>query len=676
MSDQSAAQEDADDRVPDDRSDEGAADGDDAHRPNVDVGDLRAKAAFAGSVVIHGDFVVGEGRKQLITVDIAKSVSDRAAPFIPPQNFAALKTALSTQEIVVMQAPDHYGRRLTAASALLELDRPRVFLIPGPRSSEALVQNVKLLAQGESRVGIVASGVDDRIIRQLVDHGFSQLQAIADETSCVVLIICESLPHDVDIVEQACVSLMLPPSRNVLDAYATHFNVDVVRHRLAVEALEQLGVDLTPLAIIQLLDHCQRVDNDTVANDVVARFNGTQSEKRLAAWLQEERSARDIASLVAGAAFSDELESLAHEAVSSLEGILDARPADGHEPGSYSSQHGWPTGIIERSTREQPVHFGKHVAHTIRLCEPHTQEWVMDHLWKELGGQFQSDLVEWLHLLSQSQLRLHAANAAGLLFLHDPIVIEARLLRPWAMSDDVRQRQSAGWAIGVPSIWGTDASASRGLAKSWLRGGNDRLKHAAIIALGGPLGQWDLESYAPLLLFEAGYANLHLIDATNQAIVNLLVADPDASATRSVALGLLATALDEPEHRLRVYSLLSISTKRYFGRDHRSRQSFASVRSEAEQYEVFITILTEALVDPLGVAHGTVSLKRMLSAASTGDFAERDLIELLDSAKLIARRQGKLRRLGDVLRQTLEAGWRQDDAALKSTCRRMLDRYF
>ena len=149
------------------------------------------------------------------------------------------------------------------------------------------------------------------------------------------------------------------------------------------------------------------------------------------------------------------------------------------------------------------------------------------------------------HAAEAPQLRWHASYTAGVLFAADPVLIEGRILRPWAHSDQSPLRRCAGLALGAPLAAGADPTPSRALAHAWGTSGSVNLREAAITAYGGLLGAWDPISAAPLKLFRIGQTTPVLRHDADLALARLMVAGAEASAAREGVLAYLKLAVTD-----------------------------------------------------------------------------------------------------------------------------------
>jgi hypothetical protein len=446
-----------------------------------------------------------------------------------------------------------------------------------------------------------------------------------------------------------------PKAEELLDSLGRRMKLSPEALERAREALKSLPSAVSPSIVSDLVG----LANSEESAEAMAALVAGRSQA-LDSWLEQQPEARSLAALATAATAhglpSSDFDRASAVLLALLEG--DTEPVRG--PATFSPrEQGWPIGLVNCRPGHVATYFGWQSTEVVEICPPHQYESVIRYLWTRLGGDFRQPFLRWLRDLPDSfggSLGFAAARTAGVLFAFDPVTIERELLRPWALDDRASIHNGTAFALGMPVVLGADPSSARRLLQQWTHSNSARLRKAAIVGYGGPLGIWDPSAAAVSRLWDAGWSQPELATLANRSFATLCVGGREAERARATAIGLLAARAKSKESE-RVYAILPLVFEQLTGGGRLARESLESLlgKSEASTRAELTRLLTQAFDSREGRESARASLATLLRAAAAGRIGREVVEQLVREMKVEARERDRLPVLGTQLKQALKA---------------------
>jgi len=649
---------------------------DDMLRPSgrkaVVVESVRARVSAIGQTHI-GSVVINEAGQHYRVPLTDLTALHQDTPFAPPPGYGDLPPALASGRVVVCLGPDGCGKEAAITRALREVGAERVRLLPTGLTVGEISRVVE--AGAEDADAFVLPGLDEAALRALAGPAGQPIRAAVAAAHFKVAVITAAEPSATAQRVFEIAHLSYPDPSAVLNAYADHGNVPGEARDLAEQVLEQLSAPLPPATIAAVIREATAIPAKT-AQEIAGMFTATLSDDAVRQWLGEGRPPEEVAILAAGATLSGAPSLVVQEQAHELANLL--HPADAREqPKPVLGGTPWSSGLLRTATEKVNTHFGVRELQTAVVADPHRPADVLQAMWRCLGSDFQSSYCDWISQLPAApQLRWHAAYSAGVLFANDPVLIEERVLRPWARSDHPGLRSCAGLALGAPLATGADADPSRALAHAWATSGSAKLREAAIAAYGGLLGAWDPGSAASLKLFRIGQATPSLAPQAAMAMARLMVAGAEATTSRAGVLAYLKIAATDRSTRDTAFQCLPLITEALTWPRQVCAESLSALRAETGNWDTFTELLATALINPSGISPGQQALAIMVRAVARGNI-DHDIAE--DVIRRMKRSQlglGTLPRLGATTRRALSALSRSSDDEIKDVSTALIRQFY
>jgi len=643
-----------------------------AGRRSAVVGSVRARASFVGTTHI-GSVVIGEGGQQY-HVPLADLVAlHERTPFVAPPGYPDLLRAVTSPRITACQGPDGCGKELAATRALLASGVQAVRLLPASLSLAQMCQVVAMATQGGD--ACVVPSMSEAELRALAGPPGQPIRALVSAKGIVMVVMTATA---IDVPRRRAfevVSLGYPEAASVLDAYATYRSAPPQVRELAAKALSELSPPVSPAVVSAVVDAA--ADQPGSSPVQIARsFDAAISADALGEWIGEGRRPREVAVLAAGVTLSGTATVVVQEQANVLFRTLHPGAPE-KEPALLGGSFSWPAGLLHTASESVRTHFGIQPLEIIAVTDPHRPHDVVQALWRAVGAEFRGPYCDWLGgLPAVRRLGWHAAYTAGALFAVDPVLIEAQVLRPWALSRDAGRRRCAGLALGTPVATGADPTAARMLANAWATSDSLALRHAAVAAYGGLLGAWDVASAAPLKLFLIGQSMPELRAEADRAMGSLMVAGAEAVGARSWVIGYLKLAIADRSGQIRVFGCLPSIVEALVAPDAVCAESLSALRAEPDNWASLLGLIGTAMVTSAGVADARRCLSLFVHAAANGRLDHEVIEDVIRGMRASQVPSGKVPRLGSTTRRALAALSRSGDENVKGVAISLLQRFF
>ena len=642
-------------------------------RKQTVVQSVRARASFVGTTNIQNVVIGAEGHRSWVPLTDLVALHG-SSPFVAPPGYPALDQAIGGSRVIACLGPDGCGKERAITHALVERGLKDVRLLPAGLDL-AQVCRVVETAAGDGGACVVPA-LSESMFRALAGPPGQPIRAIASSRR-ITVVITSALPADAAARRAFDVAnLDYPDASAVSDACLSRRDAPPAVRDLARKTLDELDPPLSPAVVVAVVDEAAgHPDGEPAA--IAAMFNNALSTESLQNWIGEGRCPQDVSLMAAGATLSGAPAAVVQAQAQNLLHCL--RPSEPSEqsPLLLSARSPWPAGLLQTAMANVSTHFGIQPLDIAEVVEPHRPQDIVQALWRMLGPEFQSRYCLWLTSLpGRRQLRWHAAYTAGALFAVDPVLIEAQVLRPWAMSQDSARRQCAGLALGTPIATGADPSNARTLAHAWSTSSSVALRHAAVAAYGGLLGAWDAASAAPWKLLIIGQSTPELRRESDLALASLLIAGPEAAASRAWLIGYLKLVAEDRMWQSRIFGCLPLMVGALVSPNKVCTESLAAMRAEPRSWAGLNALIATALVTPRGVADGRRCLFLFIHAAAAGHFDHEILGDLLRGMKDSQREWGRVGRLGSVVRRSLAAFTRSGDETVKHIAGELTKSFF
>ena len=644
-----------------------------AGRRSAVVESVRARTSFVGTTNIQS-VVIADGGHQY-RVPLSDLVALHAGtPFVSPPGYADLVQAVKTPRVTACLGPDGCGKELAVTRALLASGAGAVRLLPASLTLAEMCRVVETRA--EEGGACVLPALSEATLRALAGPAGQPIRALASAKRITVVAATAATADAAARRALGVVTLGYPDAQAVLDAYAAHRMAPEEVRELAAKALGELSPPVSPAVIAAVVDEAAGHPGRS-PGEIARSFDAAISADALREWIGEGRRPREVAVLAAGVTLSGTPAMVVQEQADNLHRMLQPANSPDQEPALLGGSFLWPAGLLHAVTERVRTHFGIQPLEVIEVTEPHRPQDVMQAMWRAFGSEFQGRYAEWLAALPASrQLRWHAAYTAGALFATDPVLIEAQVLRPWALSRYDAERRCAGLALGTPVAMGAEPAAARTLAHAWATSDSLALRHAAVAAYGGLLGAWDAASAAPLKLFLIGQSTPPLREEANRAMASLVVAGAEAVSSRAWVIGYLQLAAADRSGQARVFSCLPPIVEALAAPNAVCAESLTALRAEPGSWAGLLGLVATAMVTPAGAACGRRCLSVFVRGTANGVLDHEVVEEVIRGMRESQRPSGMVPRLGSAVRRTLAALSRSGDENVKGAVNPLMQRFF
>lgn len=642
-------------------------------RRSAVVGSVRARTSFVGTTNIRSVVIADGGQQYRVPLSDLIALHART-PFVPPPGYPELVQALKTGRIIACQGPDGCGKELAVTRALVASGTQTIRLLPASLSLTEMSRVAETMAADGG--ACVLPALSEATLRALAGPPGQPIRSLASAKRVTVVVVTAAMADAAARRAFAVITLGYPDAMTVLDTYAARRSAPGPVRDLAARALGELSPPVGPAVISAIVNEAADHPGSSPA-EIAGPFDAAISADALREWIGEGRTPREVAMLAAGVTLSGTAAMVVQDQAGILLRALQPEDSPGQEPRLLGGSFPWPAGLLHTATEKVRTHFGIQPLEVVEVTDPHRPQDVIQAMWRALGAEFQGRYCDWLAALPATrQLRWHAAYTAGALFAIDPVLIEAQVLRPWALGRYHAQRRCAGLALGTPVAMGADPAAARTLAHAWATSDSEALRHAAVAAYGGLLGAWDAASAAPLKLFLIGQATPVLRQEANQAMASLVVAGAEAAGSRSWVIGYLKAALADRSAQVRVFGCLPAIVDALAAPNTVCAESLAAMRAEPDNWAGLLGLLGTAMVTPAGAADARQCLSLLVRAAA-GAYLDHEVIEeVIRGMRASQRPAGAVPRLGSAVRRTLAALSRSGNEDVKGVVTPLMQRFF
>lgn len=425
-----------------------------------------------------------------------------------------------------------------------------------------------------------------------------------------------------------------------------------------------------------------QADPEVSDEDLHRVLPGVVTTAALDTWFEAERSAREVAALACVATCDGAPRTDLDEQIDILEAKLlgdDAAPSF-----RRTSAAALAAGLVTTTTRPVDSLYGGTHDESVYVLEARLESvQVLEYLWNNEGAGFRKGFLAWLTMLSvrPSELWSGAVKAAGVLLTIDPRYVGSKLIRPWALGEGYWPSVAAAEALGVPTILDIPSNIGQRLAADWIDSESFDLRFCAIVAYGGSLGAWDVESEAPVRLWMETFAEDDLARVAARRLGMLCAARDDARLVRLTVLNLLAEVASgrSPGTRREMrqamwvfgYAVDALTTD-----DEEASDSFRSLLGgkEEDAKDAFVELLARTWSAPYARWATEKTVQSLVRAVEDQVVDRRVLAELIRAAKDVARTFGAVAELGAGLRRALALQRRDNPDGV--VARRLLDQFF
>jgi hypothetical protein len=639
---------------------------------------IRAKNAAVNSNIRIETYIAGDRERLAVqALDLSDQFEIANDTYVAPDWLPQLSQALVENKVIVLVGAA-CGKWTTAGVALSRANNLPVVQMPSDIAIRGLVEAIEDVCKRSPKAGILLEEVDSETLVRLASFDMRRLRSVILGGARIVLTVksLQGIPEKLDGVTS--IQCSSPPLGRVIEKAA---GAQDAKNR-AIEALGRLaGHQLSPGHALDLLHDAD--ESQRSPDELAQMFDSKATDAVLEQWLSTDRSARQVASLVAAATLAG-VPIVDVDLVSeTLSGIFSSdleEPSEGIKVFRVADR-GWPDGMVDVTRKVAGTHFGYQDIEIVTICPPHTRSRIIEHLWRRLGSDFRQPFVVWMGGLadhSTAGIRLGAAFTAGILFTIDPVIAERDLIRPWALDERFTHRLCAAVALGVPVVTGTDPAAARALTKAWSTSPDARLQHVAVLAYGGPLGAWDPVSAAPTHLWRIAAETPQLARSANVSLASLMAAGASAARIRAAVLGTLSAQADIERVPRRVYALMPLIMRHLTAAGQPPRESLKELiesPQETDTFSMFGTLLAAAFIAPPGYDYAQNALDVLLRGVADGRVEQTSAFTILTQVRGAARDAQKQRALDARLKRALWASVRARSASA-GPARTAIDTFF
>ncbi|MCX4776512.1 hypothetical protein [Streptomyces sp. NBC_01264] len=457
----------------------------DAERDAVSSLRVQAAQVFGGDNNVYNLSPEGAALRSFYRLS-DEALDEVRGAFVSPSGFDSFVSAVRNRPLVLLRAPDGSGK---AAAALASLDQlgHRVLLVV---SEETELWRVKAddLVEG---AGLVLADLPQSSADRLTAFELRRLEAQLRARNCRLVITLKdhTLLPDHEVLRDAVGLGDTSHGPVVAEShFLWHLGLAAIARGRQILARPDIvgllrdelegGKPLTDAADLgrELADAASVLPDDGIAARVRERRQLPRGQA-LANWLERMPQLTEQCLAVAVSAFGGE----AYEIVAALARDLEDRLQTEESPENPDRPRGTALGGT-RTARLAAVHgalvesevstrHGGARGKVVRFQKPETALQVLEHVWSEYD-EMRTALPEWLRDSAGGPLAtvgVRAAVAAGVLTKHAFETVRARILLPWAQSEDSELRDAAATVLGVAARESGHEQAAYNLVMAWSR---------------------------------------------------------------------------------------------------------------------------------------------------------------------------------------------------------------
>jgi hypothetical protein len=521
-----------------------------------DAADLRrrqldAEANLSGHIAagrdmhVRGDVFIGhkalgEAWHDGVVVDrVPDAVLDEIGrSFVPPPVYGRLRERLAESHVAVLHARPGWGRTTTGLAVLGGLCPAGVWGL-SPDTDLRNLRPAKLQEGGGHLLEIraldriapvkvphveaLATACAERGVRLLVtlDANLAPAQAVLDEFG-----VDGGAPADADTV------LRRHLARHVEDDAGDLLDDPAVKGFVAsvLDTTETADTTLGMRELVELAGSLARVaTGEATVDEVRARWE-ERSSQSITRWLSELPDLADQAFVVALAAFNGSpyltVSRLARRLERRIRRALDDDAAGERRP-FFGPSRDERLDIARAEVFASDLHtrYGSQPVEGVRFCNRAYPRQVLRQVWIQ-HDVARDIVVDWLRDVGDDadpDVRTKAATAIGMLATLELEWIRRQVLLPWADSPDLRHRESAVTALGLPSREPELAGAVARMLREWVgERRRPQRRRTAIAALGTRVGGFTRAETLAMLRAVAADDDMRVTYALCDSVVTLL----------------------------------------------------------------------------------------------------------------------------------------------------------
>ncbi len=644
--------------------------------------EVRAKNAlinpqFYGSV----SFQDGSGKPRFSTNRTGRAI-ELAQSHVESGTLTALSAALSANATVVaVCGSSGMGKRSACLVALQRAEMTPILQLPGNLGFEDLVGSIEQLKSKHKNACFLLANAPVAFVETLNEFELEMLkERLGGSRRSRLLITTQGTPAKTDRTLAVVQATEVPKDALVTAYFERNPADDETVRRIRQVAGAQPGT--LSFTVMDTMVARLQADPEVSDEDLLRAVPGVVTTAALDTWFEAERSAREVAALACVATCDGAPRTDLDEQIDILEAKLigdEAVPAF-----NRASAAALAAGLVTTSTRPVESQYGGVHDEAVYVLEARLEDvQVLEYLWNHQGAGFRKGFLNWLTTLSdrRSELWKGAVQAAGLLLTVDPRYVESTLIRPWALGELYWPSVAAAQALGVPTILNSPSDIGLRLANAWITTDNPDLRFCAILAYSGLLGAWDVESEAPVRLWQEALAEDELARIATRGLGTLCAAGADARLARLTVLDLLADVATgrSPGTRFEQRRAMWAFGYAVNALAYDNEVSAASLRSllggkEEEAKDAFVELLARTWSAPYARWATDTTVRALVRAAEEQVLDRGVLAELIRDAKNAARTFGAVAELGQGLRRALTLVCRDNPEGV--VARRLLDQFF
>ena len=469
---------------------------------------------------VGGDFIAGDkyeffaGNARRRPARLSPLLVDRAQhAFVEPAGWPEVRAALAKRRIVILRAPEGWGKTTASIRLLLGRTHHQLFSLGRDTPPSELPQLVDANVDQLRGAGMLldrparSSGLTVAVLHAMEDS----LERI--DARMVVTQVTDSGMDDAELLDHV-VTLEGRPDLSVLverflkwrlgpdQAARLHADPDVkqlLESHLGPESAAKLAADLASA----LVDEVEAADAELPDLGRVRSRLASRSVEDFEIWIEGLRDPRLHSHAIALAV----LNGLPHEQIAAATRLLQRALLRRDDPLAQAPQddesaaravpdpYGLPLrrrlALLRAQTSTTPVRtaVGRVPATSVDYQDPSYPAQVILHTWCEY--QVQDVLLGWLGRLAEDaseQVRIYAGVALGLLACRSFEYVTDHLLRPWAHRGDRNQRNTVAYALSVCVHDERLRPVVEDLARAWHRDDDLNTQATAARVYGVALG--------------------------------------------------------------------------------------------------------------------------------------------------------------------------------------------
>lgn len=479
---------------------------------------------------VGGDFVAGN--KYVFLSGSARRRLGRLSPllldraqhaFVEPEGWPEVLAAFGKRRVVIVRAPEGWGKTTAAIRLLLGHTHDRLFSLGHDTAASELPQLVDANADQLSGTGLLldrparTTGLTAAALHAMEDS----LERI--DARVVITQVTDSGMNDVELLDYVTTLGGRPDPTRLVRRFlqwqlgagqAARLLADpevapLVEAHLGPETPAKLAADLASA----LVDEVEAADSEPLDLGRVRRRLASRSAEDFEIWIEGLRDPRLHSHAIALAV----LNGLPHEQIAAATRLLQRALLRRDDPLAQAPQdddgpargvpdpYGLPLrrrlALLRAQTSTAPVRtaVGLVPATSVNYQDPAYAARIILHTWCEY--QVQDVLLGWLGRLAEDpseQARIYAGVALGLLACRSFEYLTDHLLRPWAFGGDRNRRNTVAYALSVCVHDEQLRPVVEDLARTWHRDDDPNAQATAARVYGVALG-----GTAPLAAIDA-----------------------------------------------------------------------------------------------------------------------------------------------------------------------------